>query len=363
MRRCFGCEQENPDNLTFCGFCGSPLKLGDFLSRKVSEELSTAVRDRSVLETESSIKVFEKAWGWVKTVLSIAAVLVAILGAGIFWKASDLWSGVDKAKQSVEATANSSKQQIQQSTISSEQNIDAASKRATEASTRASTQVNKQATDAIQQTSHLKSELSQQANSVRTEAGHARTELEAVNQLRPQIASMQGQLTDAIGVVQAQQKTLSSSEEFVKQVFSSHMTRFFFFPKFVSPNAIVIPRQDKDKGISVVYMLLPEEPIEETVQVQYKIFLQPRNTYFHIKNVVVFFWGDPPDNLKLEPLEISYFPDPSDKDIAHALSLRDGRVYADEEPLPKFSVADADFKGNRWMESNGQPKKTVGAPK
>jgi cytoskeletal protein RodZ len=166
MKRCFGCEQENPDNLTFCGFCGSPLKLGDFLSRKVSEQLSATIRDRSVMETESSIKVFEKAWGWVRTVLSIVAVLVAILGAGILWKASDLWSSVDKAKQAVQATADASKQQIQQSSANSVQTINTAANSATNASTNASAEIDKQSKAATHETAQLKSEV-----------GHTRTDL------------------------------------------------------------------------------------------------------------------------------------------------------------------------------------------
>jgi hypothetical protein len=355
MRKCYSCEADNADTQTYCGFCGSPLKLGDFLARKVSEELATKIRDRDVIEMESSIKVFEKAWGWVKTVLSIAALLVAILGAGIFWKASDLWSSVNKAKQTVQSTALSSEQQIRQSSASSLAAIGAAAASATDASKKASSEVNNQAKEAVQLTSQLKTDLNLQANSVRADVGHARTELEAVNQLRPQMTAMQGQLTGAIATVQAQQKTLSSSEEFVKQVFSSHMSRFFSLADFVSKTVIVIPRKDKDKGNSIVYLLLPEEPIEETIQLQYKIYVQPRNSFLHIKNVVVFFWGDSPDNLKQEPLVVSYFPDTSDKDIAHSLSLRDGRVFADDEPLPKFNEADPEFRGNRWVKVTSQP--------
>lgn len=355
MKRCYSCEAENEGAPSYCGFCGSPLNLGDFLARKVSEELDIKIRDRDVMETESSIKVFEKAWGWVKTVLSIAAVLVAILGAGILWKASDLWSSVDRAKQAVQATATSSEQQIRNSSTTSLKAIGIAAANATDASNKASSEVNNQAKQAAQLTSHLKTDLNQQANSVRAEVGHARTELEAANRLHPEMVEMQGQLAGAIATVQTQQKTLSSSEEFVKQVFSSHITRFYSFSDFVSKTAIVIPRKDKDKGTSIVYILLPEEPIDATIQLQFRIFVQPPGSYFHIKNVLIFFWGDPPDNLKEQPLAVSYFPDTSDKDIAHSLSLRDGRVYADDEPLPKFNEPDPDFKGNRWMKVQRQP--------
>ena len=44
-------------------------------------------------------------------------------------------------------------------------------------------------------------------------------------------------------------------------------------------------------------------------------------------------------------LAVSYFPDKSDKEIIKALTIRDGRVYADDQPMPKFGQADPDFKG------------------
>jgi hypothetical protein len=97
-------------------------------------------------------------------------------------------------------------------------------------------------------------------------------------------------------------------------------------------------------------MLVPDTPIDGTLQLQYKVTVQPSYSYFHIHNLIIFFWGDPADNLKLEPLVVSYFPDKGDKDTINALTVRDGRVYADDQPLPKYGQPDPDFKGNMWME-------------
>jgi hypothetical protein len=68
-----------------------------------------------------------------------------------------------------------------------------------------------------------------------------------------------------------------------------------------------------------------------------------------MKNVVIFLWGDSPDNLKTQQLSTSYFPNKSDKDIIHSLSEHDGRVFADDQPLAKYNQVDPDFKGNKWM--------------
>ena len=69
------------------------------------------------------------------------------------------------------------------------------------------------------------------------------------------------------------------------------------------------------------------------------------------------FWGDPAERLQTKSLSVSYFPDKSDKEIIRSLSERDGRVFADEEPLPKFSEPDPDFKGNKWIPLGGRLNK------
>ena len=93
------CGQDNPDQ-AFCGASGSPLSLAEYINKQVSERVAASVRDRNVLETESAIKVFERAWGWVKIVGGIAVALLAIVGGGVIWKVSD-WRAVDTAQQSV----------------------------------------------------------------------------------------------------------------------------------------------------------------------------------------------------------------------------------------------------------------------
>jgi hypothetical protein len=147
---------------------------------------------------------------------------------------------------------------------------------------------------------------------------------------------------------------ISSSEEFVKQVFSTHITYMFAFENFVQPNAVVIPAPQGVKN-SIVMMLVPDSPIQGTLQLQYKIFVQPAGSYFQIRNLIIFFWGDPPQNLKTDGLAVSFFPDKSDKETIKALAVRDGRVYADDQPFPKFGQPDPDWKGTKWMPLPQQP--------
>jgi hypothetical protein len=193
-----------------------------------------------------------------------------------------------------------------------------------------------------------KSDITKEAVSVKADVASSKTELQAVHQLQPEFDSMRAQLGKATTDLATQQKIISSSENFVKAVFSSHAVALFTFDQLVKPNSIVIP--SSSAGVNtVVYMLLPATPIPGTLQVQYHIYVQPPTSYVSLHNLVIFSWADPADNLRQKQMSVSYFPDSSDKDLIHALSQKDGRAFADDQPLPKFGQPDPDFRGNKWM--------------
>ena len=110
-RQCYKCGQTNPAQ-AFCGICGSPLALDEFIRAKVDSQLTDAIRDRDVLETESSIKVFEKALGWMKLLFWVATVALAIVGVVVGYQAWDFTKGIEKAKQSVTEAARKSADDI-----------------------------------------------------------------------------------------------------------------------------------------------------------------------------------------------------------------------------------------------------------
>jgi hypothetical protein len=351
--QCFQCEAVNPPAQSFCGQCGAALLLKDYISDQVGKSLSNAVRDRDILETESAIRVFERAWGWanlVARVLGIAlGVVVAViltLAGWVGWKEFDLAKTAQNAKQSIEGTATKAVGDIQK-----------ASQVATEANRTSVSNAAQLSGDMAKTASQTKTQLRNEASSVRMEVARSKSELGAVEKLQPEFDSMRAELGRATTELSAQQKVISSSEEFVKKVFSAHVTYEFTFKDFVQPKAIVIPPpQGSKNGNTVVLMLVPDAPIEGTLQLQYKIYMQPPTSYVHIHNLIVFFWGDPAENLKTDMLSVSFFPDKSDKETIKALTMRDGRVYADDQPLPKFGQPDPDWKGNKWFPLLTPPK-------
>ncbi len=347
-KRCFQCEHVNPASQRFCGNCGSALILAEFIARQVSESIEGAIRDRDILETESSIRVFERVWGWAAKIGAVVIAVVAGILVFLGCQASDLRKTIATAKQTVTDSAEATRKSIDVTSAESVQGIQKASREAIAANQASSANATQLSSDLKATAAHTKAELKGEAALVRQEVATSQTQLEAVGNLQPEFETMRGQLGKATTDLAEQQKVISSSEAFVKHVFSSHQTYMFSFPSFVQPNAIIVPAPAGSKN-SMVYMLLPVSPMDGTMQLQYKIFLQPPNSYFHIHNLIIFYWGDPPENLKQDMVSISLFPDTSDKELIKALTVQDGRVFADGEPLPKFNVPDPDYKGSKFF--------------
>ena len=253
--RCFQCEQDNPPEQRFCGNCGAPLILREFIARQVSEGVASAVRDRDILETESSIKVFERAWGWAAKIGGVAIAILAVVGVFLGFKASDLRKTIETAKQTVTTSADTTRKNIDATSAHSVLDVQKASNEAIEANQASAKNATQLSTELKTTAAQTKSELKGEASSVRQEVETSRTQLEAVKKLQPEFDAMRGQLGKATTELAEQQKVVSSSEAFVKHVFSSHTSYIFSFPTFEQPNAVIIPAPKRVLKNSTVYML------------------------------------------------------------------------------------------------------------
>jgi hypothetical protein len=133
---------------------------------RVSDRLRDTLRDRDVLETESSIRVFERAWGWVKVVDGIATALLAIVGGGIWWKVSDLRKAVDNAEQLVNNTAVFTQTQIGFFFDQSLAGIRNATEQAKTASAQASAEAAHQTASLTKTASETRTQLKKEGESV-----------------------------------------------------------------------------------------------------------------------------------------------------------------------------------------------------
>ena len=356
IKRCFQCGALNSEEQLYCGTCGTVLALGDFVALKTGEAVRDVVKDRDVLETESAIKVFERAWGWVKIVGGITAACLAVLSFGAFWTFKDFRSTVEVAKKSVAEDSRAARDQIGEESTKAAGEIQAASRsanRAGQTATESAKELSKKLNSSVGAT---RAELLQEGLAVRKEVTRSRLELAEINKLEPQFNAMRLQLGHATEDIAEQQHMLSNSEEFVKKVFSSHSVESFLLDQNVKSRSIVLP-PSSGKGNTIVYLLLPTSPIDGTLQLQYNIFVQPPGSFFNIHNLVIFIWGDPVEGLRTKQLSVSYFPDKSDKELIRSLSMHSDRVYADDQPLPKLGQIDSDFQGNKWTPLLGtEPK-------
>ena len=200
-------------------------------------------------------------------------------------------------------------------------------------------------------TLQTQADISRQTAFFQNDLEGSRAQLQAASKMQPEMDDMRKRLADATSAIQAQQKVISSSEEFAKSIFSSHVVQFFHIGKPSNHYAVIPPAKSGNK--TVVFLLLQSVPIPATLQLQWHVFAQPQDSYFSLQNLVIFFWADPPERLETQELNVAYFPDKSDKDLIHSLSEHDGRVFADDQPLPKFTSEDTDFKGNKWMTVEG----------
>ncbi len=360
---CFGCEHKNPSDHVFCSSCGSPLALSSYVGRQVDARLAEATKDREYVELESSVRIFTQAYGWAKLVGGIAAGVVALLIAGAAWESFNLRTAVKSSEAAVEAarssaetsisnTAQTARDAMTQGSSSSLQEIRTAASRATKSSDAAQTVAKTQSREISIQAEGLRKDFQSQAATVTKDVASARQQIQAASQLQPQMTLLQQQLATAQTQIQDQQRVLTSSADFVKKIFASHM-QFLFNKKTADPATFAILPTAKIKDVPdsvAVYFLLPSTPIAGTVEVQFNQIPAAPGSFFTFHNLLVtFIQPQAQDELLGKPVSVNFFPDPDDKEQMHSLTIKDGRVYADGEALIKFGTMDDSFKGSKWF--------------
>lgn len=345
---CFACEHENQPDHVFCSICGAPLALASYINREVTTRITETTRDSAVVETESAIRVFERAWGWAKLVGAVAGAIVALLvGAGI-WQFVDLHStaktaeaAVEKAKtsaeQSISDTATTTRANIGEESAKSLQSIRSAARNASESSVNAQT-IAKQAGSAITtQATNVRQEFQNQAATVNRDVASAKQQIQAASQLQPQMEVLQKQLASAQFQIQEQQAIITSSEDFAKKIFSSHKSLRFDLKTLDKSQYATIAYGKDASGVDVefFFLLLPNSPVSETLQVQFNQTVPASGSFFNVHNLLgCFIQKQSEGELLGKPVSVSYFPDTSDKNLMHTLTTKDGQLFSDGVLIP-----------------------------
>jgi|GEM_PF-1905444 len=367
---CFRCEAKNSLDQTFCGACGSALALPAFITQQVDTRITEATRDRELVETESALRIFQKAYGWAKLVATLCGALLAILAIGATWRFIDLRSAADSAEtainrsqKSAEATINDTASKAQSDVVAKSQAslsaITLAADTAEKSSSKSQHIAEAQERSVAKQADSLRQDLSKQSGAVTRDVESARAQIKAASDLQPQMQSMQQQLREAQNQIQAQQKVITSSEDFAKQIFSSRVSLNYDL-KTLEKEKFAVLDAKPDDGLVAVYLRLFNTPVNNTVEVQFNQIPAAPNSFIAFHNILVLFLQTAAEpELLSKPISLAYFPDKADKTIINKLEVRDGRVYADGESLPKFGQADPDFKGSKWSQMASPSPPTV----
>jgi hypothetical protein len=140
---------------------------------------------------------------------------------------------------------------------------------------------------------------------------------------------MQGSLNSAQQALQKQQEKLSDLDQLLTSFYEARKTEIFE-TKPDSSNLVALKHDDSHVTI---YVILSSPPIPQTLDLQWHVFAQPKNSYFIYGNVLMFRWAQSVESFRTQALTVTYVPMPKQKPIGSKLSLRGNRVFMDEEPL------------------------------
>jgi len=210
VKVCFHCDKDSPTSNDFCGSCGSPLTLDSYIASRVKAQLATDLKHRDVLEAESSIKVFTKAWGWMRLIGGIAVTLLLVSGGALAWKASGFWENVQKANDSVSEKAKTTAADISQTAAKSKQDLSSALSQAKGEIASTSSEAIKQSESMRYASVQAKNEISNETKTFRTDLQSSRQRLDAANKMQPELENLRQQLDAANKSIGEQQKVLSS---------------------------------------------------------------------------------------------------------------------------------------------------------
>jgi len=359
MPECHSCGASNQAGQAFCGSCASALDLKAFIAAEVKSGVAASIKDREALELESAAKVFEKAYGWLK--LLVGAAIALLVGSvtlmGI--KARDYSSLVEQQMQAITEQASIAKGSVTQASEKAIGSIQDTSGKAIRANNDSAQKAAELSTQLDATAKSARSEIEAAGASVKKDTKDAQVALQDAERIQPQFDERMRQLNAATAAVDRQQKTLSSTQNFVKEIFSSYQNEIVDFSK-ANGKVAKVPEPGNLPSIATVYLLLDHAPIMATLHAQAASWVLSKDCCKQIAhNLISMQFGPYPFNVDGGQVSIEYYPDLSDKEHIKGLTVRDRRVWADGQPLMNVgNPEDPGFPGNKWQ----PPKDATGKP-
>jgi hypothetical protein len=332
---CPNCQTPSGEGKKFCADCGTPLdpqirNMELFLKTQVEASLRDKFKDQKLVDIETSQAIAERLHGWAKMFAFFVgvpiALIVLLLGFAGFAKYSDFKRLVASIEEQVKPKIEQAKSDAEQAQkTAKDAKADAEdSKKAIESAT---VEVKKQLGSATDLTKNVKA-LSERVVGLEQQTSN---QIKGSSQrVEERVTELNHKIDAAARDIGEQQNKLASTDELVKALFSKGRTEYFQTTANSPQFAAVTPSPNN----TVAILLLESVPIYQTLEVKWKVFSQPRGSYHMVNNALIFLWGDPTENLKLYPLEITYVPDPTSKStLFKTLTVKDNNIFADGTKL------------------------------
>ncbi len=328
---CPRCKSPTPDGKSYCSDCGAPLdasliRLEVVIREQVKESVDSRFKDQKLIAYETSEEISNKIYGTAKRYAFFVGILLALIVIALGVVGIQSYSDFRKLISNAEGQIKPKIEQAKTSAELAQQQAVDAQRKANEAKTTIQTvtaQVSKQlgtATETARSVQDLSARLSVLEKKTSQQMATSSQRVDS------RVAELDQKIDVATKDIAVQEKKLASTNELVQSIFSKGTTEYFD-TKANSSRSVIIP---VGKG-AFVYMLLKSAPISQTLEIKWRVFSQPRASYFQINNNAIFFvWGDPAETLKQNPLEVTYIPDPTATAKPFTtLSVTNGHVYAD----------------------------------
>jgi hypothetical protein len=331
---CPNCNNPNADGKKFCSDCGIPLdqqmqRLEIFVKTQVETAIQEKFKDQKLLDVETSQAIAERLHGWAKlfgffVALPVAVLLIvlSILGIERYSDFKNMIGGIEQQVKPKIEQAKSDAEQAQKSANEAKSEAEDSKKTIEGATAEAKRQLGS-ATELAKNVKALSDRVSglEQQTSSQMKGSSQRID--------KRVAELDQKIDAATKDIAEQQKKLASTDELVKALFSKRTTEYFSTTAN-GPNAVIVPLT----SAALAFLLLKSVPIDQTIEVKWRVFSQPRGSYGMRNNVLTFSWGESADNLKQFPLEVSYVPDPTSRTAPYkTLTVKDKTVFADEMKL------------------------------
>jgi zinc-ribbon domain len=326
--KCPQCHAENAEGQNFCSGCGSLLnpQLVPLIRSQVEEYVREHFKDKNLVELEASEAVAGRVLKWARLYyavpVAVLIIILALLGVSDY---SDFHKTVHRATDELTPKLNHAIA-VADAATNKAQAAETKSDEAIKAIDAATAKMNAQLASAQQLAAKVSGLESKTTSQIADASKH----------VEGRVTELDKSVESANKAIAEQQKKLINTNELVTLLYSKGEVESFSAAQGNSAKFVVyaFPLTNNAQKGALVFMLLKSAPIFQTLQINFRIYVQPKSSYSVRGNIVRFVWGDPAENLKQWPLEVSYVPDPTYKGVVYSnLSVKDGHIVADEQQI------------------------------